>query len=364
MTAVLFTESSRNLGGQELQILSQMQLLRQRGIDAVLACRPDGAIAARAHEAGLETVPVPLRNAADPVSLVRLARLLRSLRPAAVMCHSGHDANCAALAHRLVPGRRRLVRVRTYLAGRPRAGSFAGAVASTLVPSDFLKRDILRAAPAVDAERVQVLYPYVDFDRVAADASKPLPEDLARWLQSASSPLIVHAAMLRPEKGHHEFLQVLAALRDRLPSFRYVAAGQGDLRAGLVAEAERLGLGGHVHFAGLVTPVAALLARADVVVLPSLVEPLGLAQVEAMGLGRPVVASAVGGIPETIEQGRTGLLVAPGDVTGWVDALLDTLSGSGSVAQRANAGRAAARHQFSGDRHLDGLLRALGIAND
>jgi glycosyltransferase involved in cell wall biosynthesis len=157
---------------------------------------------------------------------------------------------------------------------------------------------------------------------------------------------------------------VLAALRDRLPWFRYVAAGQGDLRAGLVAEAERLGLGGHVHFAGLVTPVAALLARADVVVLPSLVEPLGLAQVEAMGLGRPVVASAVGGIPETIEQGRTGLLVAPGDVAGWVDALLDTLSGSGTVAQRANAGRAAVRQQFSGDRHLDGLLRALGIAND
>ena len=362
MTAVLFTESSRNLGGQELQILLQMQLLQRAGFRAALACRPGSQIGARASALGLETVPVGFRNAGDPLTIARLATTLRRLRPAAVLCHSGHDASCVRWASSLAPGPRRLVRVRTYLAGHPSTRSLAAPFFRTLVPSEFLKRTILAANPQADADRVRVLYPIVDLDRLAEEARSPLSDSLEQWLRGRGrAPLIVHPAMLRPEKGHREFLAVLAALRERLPDFTYIAAGQGDLLGSLQAEAERLGLAGHVYFPGLVTPVAALLARADLVVLPSLAEPLGLAQVEAMALGRPVVASDVGGIPETIESGRTGLLVAPGDIDGWVNAIIDSLDTSATVVKRTEAARAAVQRQFSPAQHYDRLLHELGI---
>src|SRR4051812_48128944 len=93
---ILFTESSRSVGGQELQALAQMEGLGAAGIGTRLVCRADSRMAEEARRRGLAVTHMPLRSAGDLRSLAMLRRCIADLRPAAVVCHSGHDAYLAA----------------------------------------------------------------------------------------------------------------------------------------------------------------------------------------------------------------------------------------------------------------------------
>ena len=142
-------------------------------------------------------------------------------------------------------------------------------------------------------------------------------------------------------KGHATLFQSLDLLRERGACVGTVwLAGDGPERAALEAQSRRLGLATRVHFLGSRDDVFGLMRSADLVVLPSLRKGHPLALLEALSLGRPCVASRVGGIPEIVESGRTGLLVPPGDPSALAEALsrlcLDR-------ALRAELGDAAAR---------------------
>lgn len=356
---VLFTESSPHVGGQELQLLQQMGLLRNAGHRVTLACRPTSAIAVRAAEAGFARLSLPLRNALDLRSLAGLRRYLVQQRPRCIVSHSGHDANLAVLAARSVWPRPRLLRSRTYLAGRPSVWTHSRLVDAVMVPSKYLRAQLI-AAPGIDPHRVSVVYPGIDVDRLDADAGAALPADLADWLVGRRGPLVVQVGMLRGEKGHALALEALARVRDRWPGLRYVAAGGGDLRDELMALAGRLGLAAQVRMVEL-RPVAPLLKQADLVIMPSLYEPLGMAQIEALALGRPVLASRTGGIPETIDDGRTGRLLPPGDVAAWAEGIVQALGDPPALRRLAEAGRADVRERFSLRRNLEALEHLAGL---
>jgi glycosyltransferase involved in cell wall biosynthesis len=358
---ILFTESSRNVGGQELQLLAQMTALEAAGVSTCLACLPGGRLDAVASSRGVTPVPVPFRNSLHPPSILRLARLIREWRPEIVVSHSGHDANTAAIAARLVRPRPVLVRARTYQHGLPSAFPYNVAADFTLVPSVELRAQLL-ANPRIRPARIHVLYPGIDFAALDRQAAEPLPESVGAWLATHPGPLIVHGAMLRPEKGHHFFLDVLASVRSRFPDVRYVATGEGEMREALIARAAALGLADHVLFPGVVTPLAPVIARADLAVLPSLYEPLGMFQSEALALGVPVVASRTGGIPETVEDGVTGWLAPPGDHTAWVAAVAEALSDPAEAGSRAQRGRDDVRARFAIDANVAALLRLADAA--
>ncbi len=354
---VLFSESSPNLGGQELQLLQQMAGLRERGIETRLVCRSASRIAQVAAERGLPVTPVAFRNSLHPPSIAAVARLLREWRPDAIVSHSGHDANICTVAARVagLRHRPRLIRSRTYQPGVPNAWSYNHLADLTLTPSEEVRRNLL-ANPRIQPERIRVLYPGIDLDRLDREAGTPLPPAVAAWLESHRGPLLVHAAMLRNEKGHAVMLDALAQLIGEFPTLRYVAAGEGELRGALEAQVRERNLTEHVLFAGLLPNVAALYRRAELVVMPSLVEPLGMSQSEALALGVPVVASRTGGIPETVEHERTGLLVTPGDADAWAAALRRALAHGDEMRAMAQAGRDFVRANFSMPANIDRLL--------
>ncbi|HYD30972.1 MAG TPA: glycosyltransferase, partial [Azospirillaceae bacterium] len=132
-------------------------------------------------------------------------------------------------------------------------------------------------------------------------------------------------------------LESLRRLRDRAPSLRLVIVGDGEERERLRAETTRLGLGDVVHFTGHRTDVPALLAEADVYVLPSLSEGLPMALLEAMSVGLPVVASAVGDVPGAVPP-EAGFVVPPGEVEPLAEALTVLAA---APERRAAMGRAA-----------------------
>jgi len=343
---ILFSESSPNLGGQELQLLLQMTALQQRGVAVKLACRPSSGIHQAASQRGFELEPVAFRNSLHPSSILRIRRLIQEWRPDVVVSHSGHDANVCGLAARLVWHRPRTVRVRTYQHGIPHAWSYNWLADSTLVPSQEMRRRILRN-PRIRPERIHVLYPGLDFAQIAHDAQQALPEGVAAWLATHPGRLIAHAAMLRPEKGHLLLLDVLARLLPRFPDLRYVIAGEGEQRAAIERRIAELDIAEHVFLAGMLQPVAPLLQRAQLVIMPSSIEPLGMAQIEALSLGVAVVASDVDGIPETIVADQTGLLVTPGNVGAWTEAMSWALEHPERMAAMAATGRSQVLEKFS-----------------
>lgn len=343
---ILFSESSPNLGGQELQLLQQMTTLQQRGVAVKLACRPASGIHQAARRRGLALESVAFRNSLHLPSILRIRRLLQTWQPDAVVSHSGHDANVCGLAARLVRPRPRMVRVRTYQHGMPHAWSYNRLAELSLVPSQEMRARILRN-PRIEPARIHVLYPGLDFAQIAQQAQQALPEAVAAWLAQHPGRLMVHAAMLRPEKGHLMMLEVLAQLLPRFPDLRYVIAGEGEQRAAIEQRIRALGIAENVYLTGLLQPVAPLLQRAHLVIMPSSIEPLGMAQLEALSLSVAVVASDVDGIPETIAADQTGLLVAPGNIIAWVDALSWALVHPERMAAMAAEGRERTLEKFS-----------------
>lgn len=127
------------------------------------------------------------------------------------------------------------------------------------------------------------------------------------------SPIVGVVARLEAEKGHRTLLSAWPSVLEVHPEAWLLIVGEGSERDSLEAQAATLGVSDHVVFTGRREDVPAVTAALDVAVLPSYREAQGLSVLEAMALSRPVVASNVGGIPEMIEDGVSGLLVAPGD---------------------------------------------------
>ena len=143
---------------------------------------------------------------------------------------------------------------------------------------------------------------------------------------SPDSPIVGVVARLEPEKGHPTLLEAWPAVIAAVPKAHLLIVGEGSQREALEARVRALGIEQSVTFTGRRDDVPAVTAALDVAVLPSYREAQGLSILEAMALSRPVVASAVGGIPEMIEHGRTGLLVPPREPAALAAAIVRLLT--------------------------------------
>jgi glycosyltransferase involved in cell wall biosynthesis len=151
---------------------------------------------------------------------------------------------------------------------------------------------------------------------------------------------VISIARLRPEKGHALLLQSFATVQREIPHARLRLVGDGPLAHELQDEAAALGIQDQVDFVGATNDVWTQLRQANVFALASQSETLGIALLEAMAAGLPVVATAVGGIPELIKPGRNGELVPPNDHAAMAEALVALLS---NPSQREAYGREGRR---------------------
>jgi len=153
-------------------------------------------------------------------------------------------------------------------------------------------------------------------------------------------PIIGTMGRLVPIKGHEWLLKAAPRVLSEFPHAGFVLLGDGPLRGSLQLLAEKLGISGHVTFLGARHDVPECLATFDIFAFPSLNEGMGRALVEAMAMGVPAVATNVGGIPDIVVDGATGLLVPPMDDAALADALLGLLR---DPARRQAYGQAARR---------------------
>jgi len=177
-----------------------------------------------------------------------------------------------------------------------------------------------------------------------------------------ATPVVLSASNLRPEKGLDVLLKAFPAILKKCPSAVLVILGDGPERTHLENLASALGLGEHVRFLGLRSDVQRFMRICDVLVVPSIwQEPAGLVVLEAMACAKPVVVTAVGGMPEPVLNGITGLIIPPNSEVDLAQAVSSILVDQLRALRMGAAARKHVETEYSMDRWVALTLREYGI---
>jgi len=347
---VLHVDPERAWGGGEVQVLALVSVLAARGHASTVAAHPEGPLARAAAAAGARVVPLGIANHFD----VRAALVLRRLAPGFDVVHF-HTARAHALAP-LSRGRGARLVVTRRMDYVPAGGPYVRflynrAVDAVIAISEGVRAALVRAG--VRAERIRVVPSGIDARALAAP---PAARAAVRreWGLGDDEVAVVALGALEVRKGHAVLLAAAAGLVAAAPRLRYVFCGEGRQAKALAGAAAALD--GAARLVGFRRDVAACLAAADIVALPSLQEGLGVAALEAMAASRPVVASRVGGLAEAVVHEETGLLVPPGDPTALAAALARLARDPDLRARLGAAGHARVLARYTATRMAEGTL--------
>jgi glycosyltransferase involved in cell wall biosynthesis len=303
---VMHLESGRHLYGGARQVEHLLAGLVSHAVESVLVCRPGAALARRSAAAVIE---LPMHGELDWLTVRRVRRLLRSERPDVLHVHSRGGADVfgglAARAER-IPAlvTRRVDRREPRAWARPKFDRFA-AIAAISSPIRTWLVDGLGLPAARVVHIASAVDPACFAERARARAA------LARRFDLASGARVIGTVgQLIPRKGHDVLLAAAAAILAAEPRARFLIFGRGPLEAKLRAAIARGGLADRVRLVGHDPELAGHLAGFDLLLHPARAEGLGLAVLEAMSCGVPVVASRVGGLVDLVDDGTTGMLVA------------------------------------------------------
>ena len=320
---VLHTEWSMGWGGQEIRILAEMKAFRMLGISMELACRKGSRIGEAAANAGFAVHFLPFSGRFNLATILGLRRLVRTGGFALLHTHSSIDSWCGGLAGRLfgIP----VVRSR-HLSSTVRPGLNARCVYDWLpdavISSGRHIRDHLVEACHCRAEKHFSVPAGADHARFSPDVDASTVRQ--QFALEGSDPIVGIVAVLRSWKGHRVLFEACAQVLADHPKLKLLVVGDGPLSDQMPGWADKLGLSGHVTFAGHRDDVPACMKAMDVCVLPSLKnEATSQVMPQAMLVGTPVICSSAGGLTEVVQDGVTGRVVPPGDVAALATALDD-----------------------------------------
>ena len=209
--------------------------------------------------------------------------------------------------------------------------------------SDFLKRVSLELVPGIE-DKIEV----IPFGVVIPETLSPMPTGPVR---------LCFIKAHRRKYGPDVLLKAFAKARNRIPELRLTMAGEGEMTSKLKTLSSQLGVAEAIKFVGFIPndQIFALLQKHHIMVMPSVMdsESFGVAVLEASACGRSVIASRVGGVPEVLRHGETGLLVPPGDVGALTDAILSLASDREKCRTMGEAGRDLVRTNYLWERSLD-----------
>jgi len=360
---VLAIESS-GPGGAEHTLLHLAIGLRERGIDPVIATFEPGWLTERADDADVETWIVPQ---APGWSIGWIPRFARRLARERITLLHGHEFAMSCYAGSAA----RLVRVpsvatlhgRHWVASRRlRALAYRGldAVGVRIAAVSDDLAGFLAGASGLPRRSVAVIENGIPIApaRDPHEVASLRIEMRSRLGLDAHTPLLVAVGNLYPVKDHASLVRALAGLE----GVHVAIAGRGDEQARLESLASELGVAARLHLLGLRDDVERWLAAADVFVHPSLSEEMPLAILEAMAQGLPIVATRVGGVPDALIDGETGVLVPSGDAQRLRDAIRALLGDEPRRRAMGRAARARAESRFSVERMVDRYLHAYADA--
>jgi glycosyltransferase involved in cell wall biosynthesis len=358
--SIVYFTNVRVRGGAEDHILTLLSGLDRNLFRPLLVCPAELARKLQPDIApDVEVLPLRLESPAQVRAAWQFARILRHRRVGILHAHLFRSSLVASPIGWLcrVP-----VIVETpHLRESWRNGWFKGSFFVDRLVGRCVRRYVavsqangryLVEKKGLPASKITVIVPGSDLRRFnpKVQASPQKRESLGF---GPADPVLLVAARLEVQKGHRVLLEAMPYVRTQFPRVRLVCLSEGSLRPELERRSEELGLRDTVRFVGFQPDVSEWLALADLSVLPSFFEGLPAGAIESLAAARPVVATAVDGTPEVVLDGKTGLLVPPGDPESLAGAICRLLGDPALRAALGEAGRRWVVENFSRERLIE-----------
>jgi len=361
---IFYLLDSLNIGGTETQAVELARRMDPAKYDVTLAClRKEGPLIERLNGSSVKVVEFHPKGGIDsPRGLYQLARMVAFLRREKFDVVHAHDlwsnmigvvAGKLARIPVIITSQRDLSHDAWYKSSRKKWLRRAQRASSAILTNAGMIREGLVRDEELPADKVRVIYNGVDLD-----GFQSTPSERARLFPGMErARLVVLVGNMHTEvKGHPTLIAAAPGIGSRCPEVCFVLVGDGEMRRDFEQAAENAGAAPHFLFCGRRNDVSAILASCDVAVLPSAAEGMPNAVLEYMAAGLPVVATAVGGNLEVIEDGVTGLLVPPGDAVALGNAVARLLENPAFAERLAQNGRELVERKFSFER----LTREVG----
>lgn len=363
---VAHLDTGRTWRGGQAQVLLLLRGLKARGIESLLLA-PAGPLLERARAAGIACQPWRAGGEWDLGALLAAAGILRRFAPAVAHCHSAH-------AHTLGVPAARLERVPAVVVSRrvdfAVAGNFWSRLKYRMPVDKYLcisrgVQDVMRAG-GVPEDRLALVPSGIELPDDAPAASPGVPGAAAPSgapdLRSIigfppGTPIVGTVAALAPHKNHADLLRAARIVVDARPDIHFVWIGEGECRAALERQRFDLALESHVHLMGFREDARELMRQFTLFVLSSYLEGLCTSLLDAQSLGIPVVATAVGGVPDIVTDGVTGRLVPGRDPGALARALIEAVGDEAARRAWAERARASVR-SFSADHMVEATVAA------
>lgn len=327
---VMMLLSNGDVGGGQTTVQLLVRGLDPERFDISIVCPDSQTLTSLADVPGLKRIPFNFSSFPRAGEIRRLARLFRQEQPDLVHTYLFLADLYGFLATRIAPVNRLLSTVQGInffweIERFPRKAkiwlfskcyrAIYRAFDGIATCSDAVKQALfVRPGMCVQPEKVRVICNSIDVRRIQARAEHRLITDPPAHQNGNGPKRIISVGNLYPIKGHRYLLEAVARIKNDTP-LKCLVVGDGPERPALQRKAAELGLEGTVEFLGLREDIPSLLNHADLFAFPSLWDGMGIAVLEAMALGVPVIAFEAGGVPEMVRDGETGLLVPAGNVS-------------------------------------------------
>lgn len=350
MTRILYIIGQLSPDGTEWQLVHLL-----RGIDkAVFQCYvcslwPVLDLAPEVRESGAVLVPIYKRFRFDPTVPFRLARFIRREKIDIVHCMLP-TANLWGRLGGILARAKIVVSERNVETWKPWYWLWLDRLLARytnliLANAEAIKKFVV-SSTKIEPDRVRVIYNSVNPARFSSVDPAALRSEFGIMPEAR---VVTSIGRLEEQKDFSTFLAACAMVRERVGSLpiKILIVGQGPLREDLERQTQALGLSGETMFLGWRKDIGTVLALTDIFVLTSIREGLPNVVLEAMAARKPVVASRVGGTPEAVVDGVTGLLISPRDATGCAEAICRLLDNPTEAAAMGERGRACVNEKFT-----------------
>jgi glycosyltransferase involved in cell wall biosynthesis len=358
---VLYLIDSLGPGGAERLMVDLLPRLREHGIaPAVVAIqeRHGNPVADDLRAAGVEVTTIGIERLRERRALARVTEVVERLRPAIVHTQLEFSNILGSIAARRL-GLPAIATIHTL--DRPRRFSRDSArfrlmgwtlrhrADRVIAVSESARRHVLTRA-GLRRGQTATIHNGIDLSAFTTDRSAAGAELRESLGIAPETPVLATVAVLRQPKGIDDMLEALPIVGAGHPDLVYVVAGDGEHRSALESRARLLGVSKSTRFIGRTSDVPAVLAAADAFVLPSHTEALPTVVIEAMAAGLPVVATSVGGVPELVDHGVTGILVPAHAPERLADAVARVIDSPRQAEAMGIAARRTALERFGIER--------------
>jgi glycosyltransferase involved in cell wall biosynthesis len=345
----LHINTERTWRGGEQQTLNLLVGLKERRIASDLACQAGSPLQEKAVAAGVTVFPITMRGEIDLAADWQIRKLIKQFNYDIIHSHTSHAHSLAFLAS-VGSGVTRLVTRRVdFSIFRHSFLKLSGIkyrfMADYYIAISRKIKEVLVTDGIAD-QRIFVAHSGIDPQRFMSATGDRL---VSEFDIKKNQKVVINAAHLAGHKGQIYLVRAIPYVLAKLPEARFFIVGQGELMDELKQAALDLGIERALVFTGFRDDVADFYQLADLYVMSSVQEGLGTAVLDALALAKPVVATNCGGIPEIIQDGKTGRLVAPADPAALAEGIVDMLTGVEAAKSMGLEGQSLVRKSFSID---------------